>query len=171
MKRLLIAASVIGLLAAGPVLADETVTTTDGRSVLLKDDGTYEVMAATKANWQDYLAHAGGHLKQVDQKFKKVIQYMPNFSNISDKPIIGIKFTTVFKDSFGEDIKKINGTLEQKIESGKTSRTKLFYVFEDNQFINGETYDVLYSFVRSGTGSRTVDVTAIVFEGGEIVKF
>ena len=44
MKRVI----VLGAILAGPAFADETVQTTDGRKLLLRDNGTYEVLPVPK---------------------------------------------------------------------------------------------------------------------------
>ena len=65
---------------------------------------------------------------------------------------------------------EINGDSEEKIKSKKKTTANLFYVFKDNQFIDGENYDKLLSTVTNGTGSIKTSITAIVFEGGEVIK-
>ena len=95
---------------------------------------------------------------------------MPKFTNQSDKNIIALKFTTKFLDPFGDVTLEIKGDSEERIHPGKTSTANLFYVFKDNKFIDGENYDKLLSMVTNGTGAIKTSATAIVFEGGEVIK-
>ncbi len=151
--------------------ADETVTTTDGRTIILKDDGTYEILASAKENWQDYLELEQSFFRRTERDYSQVIDFMPNFKNKTDRTIVGIEFIADFKNVFGKSVHKMKGTMEQKIKAAKSSKNRLFYVFKDNQFIDGETYDKLLPLVLEQTGTQEITVSAIVFEGGEIVKF
>ena len=96
---------------------------------------------------------------------------MPVFKNVTDRNIIAIKFTAYFLNPFGDEIMKIDGESEEKIKPGERSKNKLFYVFEDNQFIAGETYDKLLGAVTNGTGSIKTEAKVIVFEGGDVIRF
>lgn len=150
---------------------EEKVTTTDGRIIILKDNGTYKILEAVKANWQDYVQLEKSLFRNIKRDFSQVIDYMPNFKNLTSKTIVGIEFTTQFKNVFGKLVQKLNGQMEEQIKAGKSSKNRLFYVFKNNQFIDGETYDKLLPLVTQGTGSLEVSVKTIVFEGGEVMKF
>ncbi|CAH9062325.1 hypothetical protein PSEHALCIP103_02680 [Pseudoalteromonas haloplanktis] len=149
----------------------ETVTTTDGRTIVLNKDGTYQIQGV-KTSSSDSMVEVSSHLFEhnVDKYSQKTIRFMPIFTNKSDKNIIALKFTTKFLDPFGRVVLEMNGDSEEKINSKKKSTANLFYVFKDNQFIDGENYDKLLSTVTNGTGSIKTSVTAIVFEGGEVIK-
>lgn len=151
--------------------ADETITTRDGRVVVLKDNGTYEIQAENKAKWQDYVALEKALFRKTERNYSQVIDYMPNFRNVSDKTIIGIEFLTDFRNVFDKSVKKLKGTVEERIAPSKNSKNKLFYAFKDNQFMTGETYDKLLPLVTVKTGKQEVTVTTIVFEDGQVMKF
>lgn len=161
-------AFVLGTVAAA---ADEKVITTDGRAIILKDDGTYEITGLKKARWQDYVIVVGALFRHTKRDFSQVIDFMPKFKNMSNKTIVGIEFTSTFRNVFGKKIKVLSGTVEESIKPGKISTARMFYVFKDNQFIDGEMYDKLLTLVTEKTGKHIETVSSIVFEGGEIVKF
>jgi len=169
--KLLFLVIIAFVLGTGFAEADEKVTTTDGRVVMLKDDGTYKIMSVKKARWQNYLGVTGELFRRTKRDYAQVIDYMPKFKNTSNKTIIGIEFTTTFKNVFGKVVKVISGTVEEKIDAGKLSTAGTFYVFKDNQFIDGEIYDKLLTLVVEKTGKNEVSVKSIVFKDGEIVKF
>ena len=156
-------------LYALPALA-EVVQLQDGRSVDLKEDGTYAFVetetpsAAAYVEFQEsFFTH---HISEYDQKS---IRFMPVFKNVGDKKIVGMKFTAVFKNPFGEEIVTFNGDSDEQVKPGTASTHKLFYVIEDNPFIAGETYDKLLTMVQNDNGSIDLKATMIALEGGEIV--
>ena len=150
----------------------ETVKTMDGRTITLNDDGTYKIIEA-KASPNKAIVEVSSHLfkHHTSEYSQKSIRFMPVFKNVSDRNIVAIKFTAHFLNPFGDEIMKIDGDSEEKIKPGEKSKTKLFYVFKDNQFIDGERYDKLLGAVTNGTGSIRTEATVIVFEGGEVIKF
>jgi len=152
-------------------VAAETVTTTDGKKILLNKDGTYKILNA-EVTKQDEIVEVSSHYLEhnVDKYQRKTIRFMPIFHNKSDKNIIALKFETKFLDPFGDVVSEVNGQSEEMIQPGKKSTANMFYVFKDNKFINGETYDKLLSSVTNKTGKTKTTVTAIVFEGGEAIK-
>lgn len=150
----------------------EEVELNDGRKLLLKSDGTYEFLGAL-AKSSTSLLSVESHLfeRHSDEYSRNSIRFMPIFKNESEKVITAVKFSTTFLDPFGESILKTGGSSEERIRPGKKSKARLFYSFEDNQFIDGEAYDKLLSSAINETGSIKTDIDAIVFADGEVVKF
>jgi len=149
----------------------EVVQTTDGRSIDLKDDGTYafiETLAPNQANYvefkEPYFQH---HVSEYDEKS---VRFMPIYENTSGKKIVGLKFKVEFRNAFGEEIASFDGDSDESIAPGQTSTASIFYVFKDNQFIAGQMYDKLLPMVTNMTGSRVVTAQMIAFEDGEIVN-
>lgn len=167
MKLLGIAAAIF--LIGGSTQA-ETVTTTDGRSLELNADGTYNFLETIKtpvikmAEQKPYFAPVAGEYG------RNSIQFMPIFQNETDQTILGFKFRSVFKSAFGDEVFAFDGESSERIAKGSVSTAATFYFFEDNEFISGEPYDKLVIFQTSGTGSISSKVTAIVFENGEVIK-
>ena len=81
------------------------------------------------------------------------------------------KFSSTFKDPFGDTIYILNeGKCEQKIKPGKVSNVRLFYYWDDNEYISDQPYDKLLSLVTNKTGTIETKIIAIVFEDGEVIK-
>lgn len=167
MKIQTVAAAII-LTAAGANA--EIVTTTDGRQIDLKDDGTYSVMESTGATGiklaekEPFFEHFAGEYNQNSMRF------MPIVLNEAGKTVVGFKFRTTFESAFGDEIFAFEGESGEKIEPGAMSTAAAFYYFEDNQFIGDQPYDKLKIFEGSGTGKISTSVTAVVFDDGEVVK-
>ena len=155
----------------GAFALDEQVTLNDGRNLILKDDGTYQFIQIQKKRWQDFVAHTGSTFKRQERDYSEAIIYMPLVENKTERTIIGIEFVAKIKDAFGNVKYSFKGTIEERVKPGKISQAKLFYVFKDNPFIDGEPYDKMLSTVTNKTGKDEIEVLKVVFEGGEILSF
>jgi hypothetical protein len=148
----------------------EIVTTTDGRQIDLKDDGTYSIVEKAVATGikleekEPFFQHFAGEYNQNSMRF------MPIVLNQTGKTVVGFKFRTAFNSAFGDEIFAFEGESSEKVKPGAMSTAAAFYYFEDNQFIGDEPYDKLKIFEGSGTGKISTSVTAVVFEDGEVVK-
>lgn len=157
-------------LSALPAFA-EIVQTTDGRSIELKNDGTYEFIESNNESDSRFVEYKDHYFSHHETKYKQnFVRFMPIFKNISGKTIVGAKFTTKFLNAFGEEIFRFSGELNEQVSPNMTSTYTLFYNFEDNQFIAGEPYDKLLPMVTNKTGNIEVTLDMIAFKGGEIVK-
>ncbi len=163
--------STVSCIALVSPAVGEVVKTTDGRSIELKDDGTYTFIETAPASQDDFVSFKEPFFERdVSEYGQESIQFMPIFVNTSEKRIVGLKFQADFADSFGDVKVSFNGDTEEPFSPGETSTNILFYNFKNNQFIDGEIYDKLLSMVTNKSGSINVQVKTIVFEGGEIVN-
>lgn len=169
MRNFSIALGIV-LFSAAPVFP-EVVQTTDGRSIDLREDGTYilleeasEVSAAPVAFEEPLFQHHQDEFQQ------KTIRFMPIFTNTGDVTIVGTKFTAAFKNAFGEIAVTFSGDSDEALPPGKTSTAGLFYAFKDNPFIANETYDKLLPLVTNGTGSIDVKADMIAYKDGTLFK-
>lgn len=164
-----------GLFALGAVIAvtakAEVVTTTDGRQIELKEDGTYAVIEGggqpttiEVAVLKPFFEHFAGEYNQNSMRF------MPIVRNKTGKTIVGFKFRTEFRSAFDEVIFSFEGESSEKVPDGAASTAATFYYFEDNQFIGEEPYDKLKIFEAAGTGTTATKITAVVFDDGEVIK-
>ena len=172
-RKMLFVCSLISSLCFG----DETVSTVDGRSILLKDDGTFLLLGKADSDMQilpkTKLALADSHYftRHTTEYSQNSIRFMPRFKNTSGKTITAIKFDTQFVDPFGDEIYALKGgSSEERIKPGKISGNGIFYKWEDNPFINGEPYDKLLTSVTNKTGKIQTQIKIIVFEDGEMIK-
>ncbi len=159
--------------ALSTTVVAEIVQTTDGRTVDLREDGTYEILDTTAGQSDTDFVEFKDHFfeRHAGEYGQNRVRFMPIYSNVSEKKIVGAKFEARFLNAFGDEIFSFSGELDEPVSPGKTSTHQLFYYFEDNQFIAGEPYDKLLPMVTNKTGSIEVAMTTIAFEGGEIVKF
>ncbi|MGD8327422.1 MAG: hypothetical protein PVF65_10945 [Sphingomonadales bacterium] len=172
MKPLYFLAIFIPLAWSQPSLAfEETIQTADGRIILLKDDGTYEVQYPVQQAWQDFLQERPPLFRKAHRDFSDTIDYMPKFRNISGKEIVGIEFATEFQSAFGKTIMKLSGTAEERVYHGQSTQAEIFYTFKNNEFIDGESYDKLLPLVVQNTGKQVLIVKAIAFADGDVIQF
>jgi hypothetical protein len=158
---------------AWPIFVNaETVTTTDGRTITLNEDGTYVIEAGTTSKVDDYVtlldAFLEDHTSQYDEQS---IRFMPKLRNEAESAIVGVRFTATFHDAFGDEIFKLEGDMNERIAPGASSTANVFYVFKNNPFIAGEAYDRLLPMVRGNTGSTVTMITGLALADGEVVSF
>jgi hypothetical protein len=150
----------------------ETVTTTDGRTITLNADGTYVIEAGPTSQIDAYLTLRDPFFERhVSQYQQESIRFMPMLTNLSDRAIVGVRFTASFRDAFGDEIFSFNGDMNERIAPGQNSTANIFYVFENNQFMGGEPYDKLLPMVTGNTGSVVTTITGIALDGGEAIRF
>jgi hypothetical protein len=149
----------------------ERVVTTDGRTLILNADGSYEILQS--GGGKKVLAKVESHyFVRAKQNYSDAIRFIPIFKNIGSETITAIKFDSKFTDTFGDTIFEIkDGSSEERIKSGKLSTNNMFYIYEDNQFIGGEPYDKLLVPVTQRTGSIETQIRVIVLENGRIIKY
>jgi hypothetical protein len=148
----------------------EVVTTTDGRQIDLKVDGTYEIIEQGKAEeialtaLKPFFEHFAGEYGQ------NSVRFMPIVRNKTGKTVVGFKFRTEFRSAFDEIVFSFEGESSEKVLDGAASTAATFWYFEDNQFIGDQPYDKLKIFLEAGTGSISTQITAVAFENGDVWK-
>lgn len=153
-------------------LVAEQVQTLDGRTILLKDDGTYQVLPSKNTQVDFTIKTTSHYFKHHENEYKqKFIRFMPIFENVSDRKITAVRFTSKFLDPFGDEIFTLNGDSDEMIMPDKKTTSNMFYNFEDNPFISDQPYDKLLSSVINKTGKIQTKIIAVVFEDGDILKF
>lgn len=158
------------VLLSATAVGAEIVTTTDGRQIELKPDGTYEEIAGADAVELVLTEKAPFFEHFVGEYDQKSMRFMPIFRNETEKTIVGFKFRTTFSSAFGDEVFAFEGESSERILAGGSSTASAFYYFEDNKFIGDQPYDKLMIFEGAGTGRISTKITAVVFEGGEVVK-
>lgn len=150
----------------------ETVVTTDGRTIILNEDGTYVIELGTTLEVDKHIELQEPLFRYHSGDFgQESIRFIPKLKNKSDTAIVGVRFTASFRSAFGDEIFKFNGDMNERIAPGASSTAKVFYVFEDNPFISDEVYDKLIPMVHGDTGSVVVTVSAIAMDGGAVLQF
>lgn len=153
-------------------ISAETVTTTDGRIVTLNDDGTYVIESGKSSEISEYATLLDPlFVHHVSEYGQKSIRFMPKLKNESESAIVGVRFTSVFRDAFGDEIFQFDGKMEERIASGASSKANVSYAFKDNQFRAGEAYDKLLPMINGNTGKITTQITGLAFDDGQVVSF
>ncbi|ULJ72985.1 hypothetical protein [Rhizobium gallicum] len=97
------------------------------------------------------------------QIFSDRVELVPTFKNTSKKTVVAIAHTLTITDPFGDKIVDGESKLDIKIPPGNTAESESFYFWEDNQFIQGESYDKLTGPVSTGTAKATLNVTKVIY--------
>ena len=96
---------------------------------------------------------------------------IPTFKNTSKKTVVAIAHTLSVTDAFGDKIVDGESKLDIKIPPGKTVESDTFYMWEDNQFMQGEPYDKLSGPVSTGTAKAKLEVTKVIYSDGTSESF
>ncbi|WP_456386248.1 hypothetical protein [Profundibacter sp.] len=148
----------------------EIVQTIDGRSIELKDDGTYEHIETNELSDSAFVEYQDHYFILYEDRVKgRLVRFMPVFKNVSEERITGVKFTARFFNAFKEEVFIFSGNSDEPVSPNKASTYNLFYIFENNPYINGEPYDKLLPLVTNKTGNIEVTIDMIAFEGGKVV--
>ncbi|WP_439143766.1 hypothetical protein [Planktotalea sp.] len=149
----------------------EIVETVDGRTIDLKADGTFEIVDTKAKRGSSYVEFTEPYfLRHQGEYNQNRIRFMPKFKNTSDKKITGLKFTARFLNAFGDEIFAFSGETDEQVPAGKSTKSTIFYYFEDNQFMGGQPYDKLLPMITNNSANIDIQVDMIAFSDGEIIK-
>tara|TARA_B100001250_G_C19779370_1_gene781131 strand:- start:607 stop:1053 length:447 start_codon:yes stop_codon:yes gene_type:complete len=108
----------------------------------------------------DYTQPANGYVKAV---FK--------FTNHYKSTIVGIEYSYIFKDVFGEILARGTGKELEKIMPGQSNKINTYTYWADNPYIKNEIYDKFWPSVNGGNTIKIIVINKIAFENGEILRF
>ena len=150
----------------------EIVELTHGRLLKLNQNGSYKFIDDAKEDQSHYI-------KVLTPKFKVThetqdtlsVRFMPRFENIQSKTILGIKFTAIFINSFGETIFEFSGIHEDKLHYKEYTTTQLSFSFLEMHDRSNEPFEKLYPLAALNNANISIAVKAISFADGSIVEF
>ena len=174
-------------LLAGIAVAEETVTTKNGMKILLKDNFTWEYLDPTLMNApeeQDTIAQTqkinvktaeeavtiwDKSLMRTDGDYKKSVGLYLHYKNNSNKRIVGVVVKVSIQNPFGKVV--LNKTYEDEVVLAPNERAsnENYWAYEDNQFINGEPYDLLWQMADNGTAKIITKVIKVIFADGTVL--
>jgi hypothetical protein len=102
-------------------------------------------------------------------RFSSYVAISPVFKNLSGKTIVGLRGRISVQDGFAREVYSFTFRDDDKLPSGRQSRPRGGYSFEDNQFMHDEPYDKLVNLVTAGTARYTATVTEIAFDDGTVL--
>lgn len=173
LKKLSSIFSCIGLsIILASIAYSETVTTIDGRKIILYDDGSYEIISLPENDWSIFVEILPPKFKvSYETMERRSIRFMPKFKNIQPSTILGIKFKSEFSNSFGEIILNFVGIHEDKLDYQASTKTQLSFSFEEKPDLIDEPFEKLLPLAELTTGKIKTTVLAISFADGRILYF
>jgi hypothetical protein len=150
----------------------ETVTTTDGRKIILNDDGSYEILSLPENDWSNFVEILSPKFKvSYETQDRRSIRFMPRFKNVQPSKILGIKFKSEFSNSFGENILDFVGIHEDSLDYQASTKTQLSFSFAENPDVIDEPFEKLLPLAELKTGKINTRILAISFADGTILNF
>lgn len=164
-NRVLVFAAAAAMTFTVPAFAERAFTA-DGRGVTLHADGTFTWDEGNDVTQAHDLEVTGHHFVKVHERRRDEIHFMPLITNTGDKPVVGIRFTSVFYSSFGDEVFRFSGEIDERLSKGARSTANLYYYFRSNPGIPDQPYDRLLSLAENGTGRMETVITAIAYADG-----
>lgn len=155
-------------------IADQSATTKDGKEVLLKDDGLWQYITPLHENIK-YAENAVGvwdksltlHEGEYSNKF---VALQLHYRNNTEKKIIGVTVFISIKNPFGKVVSEDTYEDEVIIAPNEQMRNDTFWRFEDNPFIDGQPFDLMWQMAKYGTAQIETKILKVIFEDGNILE-
>jgi hypothetical protein len=149
MKKLILV-SLLFCLVISTVASQETLeaTTSDGRKVLLQQDGTWS-FSEEKVNPIE-IVNFNVINRDVDynqNRYSKDVLLELIIKNVSGRKIRGYKIIVEVQNAFGDRMNTLSLTSGNSVIENDQTENAMFR-FEDNQFIQDEVYDNLISYSK-----------------------
>jgi len=125
-----------------------TAITTEGKNVLLKDDGTWAYIKDTEQKLAliDFDV-INRDINYDESRYKKDVVLNLKIKNISGFKIIGYRVNIKITNGFGDLLHTLQLTSGKSVlENNEIDDAN--FVFEDNQFIDNEAYDNLSAYSK-----------------------
>jgi len=150
----------------------ETVTTIDGRKIILNDNGSYEILSLPENDWSNFVEILSPKFKvSYETQDSRSIRFMPRFKNVQPGTILGIKFKSEFSNSFGENILDFVGIHEDRLDYQASTKTQLSFSFDEKPDVIDEPFEKLLPLAELKTGKIKTTILAISFADGTILNF
>lgn len=188
LMRKFIVACVLALLAATAIAEDKkAVVLGSGERVVLHDNGTWTQAVEEPAGISDDIAVSPELVKNPktpdealtiydttllhrDINYRKAITLALHYKNKSAKRVTGVVSHVKITNAFGKTILSKTFEDETSVEPGKLHKADTYWHFDDNPFIAGEAYDLLWAAVDNNTAKVSTKVMKVVFEDGTTVS-
>jgi len=172
MKKLMFI--VLILFTSSVILADEIVTTSDGKKVLLKTNGKWEYVIAD-ANTIKYAEEAFAVWdttfdRRTENKYNDIVRLFFHYQNLTEKTIIGVQVYVEIFDTFGNLL--FNNSIEDEviIKPKQKLNNKDYKYWKNNPFIDDEPFDYMWPSAQNGTAKIKCKILKVIFEDGTILK-
>ena len=165
--------TIFALLLSVSLFADEIVTTKDGKTVLLKDNFTWEYVLSSKITNIKYSEDAvtiwDKELLRKDGEYYKVVGVFLHYQNNTDKKVTGIVVKIDVVNPFGKSV--LSTTYEDQVvlEANEKLKNDEYWVYKDNQFIDDEPYDKMWQMADNGTAKINTKIMKVIFADGTIL--
>ncbi len=159
---------------ANIIAADEILLTKDGKKVLLKSDHTWEYVEDKKPVEVKYAEDAvqiwDKSLLRQDSEYEKRLGLFLHYQNNTDKKIIGVIVKVTILNPFGKSVLETTFEDEVILKQNEKQKNTKYWLFKDNQFIDDEPYDRMWSMADNGTAKINTQILKVVFDDGTILS-
>lgn len=180
MKKLISFCIQVTFLFSMAIFADEIVTRSDGSKVLLKDDHTWiyleeqahqdSVPIARQIKYADDAVEVWDKsLSLTEVNYSNSVALYLHYLNHTDKKVVGVTVFVSITNPFGKILLQKTFDDEIVIQPKERLRNSTYWHFDDNPFISGEAYDLMWQAAQNGTAKITSSVRKVIFEDGTVL--
>ena len=162
----------------GAHAADRRVRLDSGEEVILKDNKTWDFVGSpAELAVSQFPKHSEDAIEIWDKSllmkvgdYKKSVALQLHPLNKTQKKIIGYSVYVRVLNPFGKVVLENTFEDEGVIEPEERKKSDSFWSWDDNQFINGEPYDLMWQIAQAGTARIETSVRKVVFEDGVVLE-
>ena len=160
--------------------SEELLTRSDGTQIIVKDDFTWSFSATAEANDTSEIKKPIKYAEEAVEVWDKSLTLTEvNYSNAvalylhylnkTDKKIIGVSVYVAIMNAFGKTVYQRTYEDEVVLEPNEKLKNDTYWHFDDNQFISGEPYDLMWQMAQNGTAKISASIRKVIFEDGTIL--
>ena len=165
------------------LFADEIVANSLGQKIILKDDNTWVLQEIKPVSenikktfryasdaveiWDKSLSYSIESIEDA-RYYNSVILHL-HYKNNTDKKVIGVSVYVQILNAFGKVVFENTFDDEVALEPNEKMRNTAYWHFDDNEFIHGEPFDLMWQMAQNGTAKIQTKVLKVIFEDGTIL--
>jgi len=160
--------------------SDELLTRKDGKRILIKNDFTWSFDSTTEETSQseekktiktvdDAVEVWDKSLSLTEVNYSDAVALYLHYLNKTNKRVIGISVYVAIKNAFGKIVFQNTYEDEVVIEPNEKLRNDTYWHFDNNPFIAGEPFDLMWQMAQNGTAQISTSIRKVIFDDGTIL--
>ena len=149
----------------------------DGRKVILRDDKTWDFVDTSTTSAPLITAKYAEEAVEVWDKsltlqevnYQDSVALFLHYKNNTNKKIIGLSVHVNILNPFGKSVSERTYDDETVLEPGQTLKNDTYWHYNDNPFISGEPYDLMWQIAKNGTAVIKTKIRKVIFADGTVL--
>lgn len=175
--RILVVIAIVSLMICPSSFADCIVTLENDKKVILRDDKTWDYteesdvpQAKQNIKYANEAVEVWDHsIELTEVNYSKSVALHLHYKNNTDKKVVGVVTHVTVINPFGKTVFENTFEDEAVIEPNERMRNDTYWHFDDNPFISGQPYDLMWQMAQNGTAKIVAKVKKVVFADGSVL--